>query len=375
MQLLIFKVLFRKKGTASAIVAVALLIALVTAVNCLVNNINQQTTLLTKLATTGETYLVTSKNSLGLSDSQIESVLPAEIRNNSNVQSAFSETIAHATLTTENLTCSVVIRGLDDPAAYYKAYHASVNGSFCQNNTQANVGVILAKLVNISKNDLVNLTINGKPAAFFVAGVVQANQQTDAELTIQLSTLQSYLGADSVSCIEFSLKEPAKAESALKNITQTLPLNTKITETQQVASFAQSVNSQTVAFITLWSVAVYIVVAAASYVIAARAVNEAEYELGMIRTIGAKKNVTFQLVLTYALVIGLAGSVLGVSAGIVGTQAASTFVRWIWGNTFLAPFLEPTQALWILLFTFSASIIGSFYPALMHRFSILEATP
>jgi len=205
--------------------------------------------------------------------------------------------------------------------------------------------------------------------------VVQANQQTDAELTIQLSTLQSYLGADSVSCIEFSLKEPAKAESALKNITQTLPLNTKITETQQVASFAQSVNSQTVAFITLWSVAVYIVVAAASYVIAARAVNEAEYELGMIRTIGAKKNVAFQLVLTYALVIGLAGSVLGVSAGIVGTQAASTFVRWIWGNTFLAPFLEPTQALWILLFTFSASIIGSFYPALMRRFSILEATP
>ena len=80
MQALAFKVLFQKKGTASAILAIALLIALVTSINCLVNSINAQTTVLGKL-TVGQTFLVTSKNSTALSDSQIDPEIIAQLKN------------------------------------------------------------------------------------------------------------------------------------------------------------------------------------------------------------------------------------------------------------------------------------------------------
>jgi ABC-type lipoprotein release transport system permease subunit len=372
MQLLALKVLIRKKGTASAIVATALLIALVASVNCLVNNINQQTTVLTKLAAASETYLLTSKNSSALSDSRIDFTIVSDVKNNSYVKYAFSEAMVQAELEATGGSCWVTVRGVDDPAAYFRLHGASVNGSVCQNSSQINAGVVLAKSLSLNKGDLVNLTINGKTAQLTLTGLVQTNQQSDAELTLQLSALNNFTDNASVSYVEFAIKDPAQAH-ALENITQTLPLNTKITPTQQITAFAQNINSQTVAFITLWSVAVYVVVAGASYVIAARTVNEAEYELGMIRTLGAKKNVTSRLVLVYALLIGFAGSLVGVSVGVVGAQATSTLVRWIWGSSLLAPFLEVDQALWVLLFAFAASFVGSFYPALKGRFSVLEA--
>jgi len=373
MQLLSLKVLIRKKGTASAIGATALLVALVASVNCLVNNINQQTTALTQLAATSQTYLLTSKDASGLSDSRIEPAIASKLRNNSDVNYAFPEAILQADLETARGTFSVMVRGVDDPVAYFRKHSASVNGSICRNASQINVGLVLAKSLSLNKGDSVNLTINGKTAQFTLAGLVQTNQQSDAELTLQLSALSGFTENTCASFVEFAIKDPAKAHAAIENITQTLPPNTKITSTQQITPFAQNINTQTVAFITLWSVAVYVVVVAASYVIAARAVNEAEYELAMIRTLGAKKKVTSSLILVYALLIGLVGSIVGVSVGIVGTQAASTFVRWIWGSSLLAPFLEVDQALWILLFAFVASFVGSYYPALHGRFSIGEA--
>jgi ABC-type lipoprotein release transport system permease subunit len=343
--------LFRKKGTASAILAIALLIALISSVSCLLNNINSQTTLLSRLPSIGQTYLITSKSSTSLFDSQIDSSLINQIHNDSDIDYATSQQIVQATLTTNNGTFAVDVRAVDDIQAFLIKRNAYVNGSISQKDSETNMGVILSQLVSVNINDSINLIINGKVAHLEVVGVVQTTQQSDTEVIMSLKTLQTLTQNGAVSFIEFSLSNPDIDNKAIDNIEQT-------------AEFVQDINNQIIVFINTWSLAIYTVVVAASYIVASRLVTEAEYELYMLRTLGAKKKATVSLILIHTLTIAFVGSILGIALGIVGTQIAATGVRLFWGNFLLAPFLQPEQALQIILIVLVSSIIGGAYPAI-----------
>ena len=99
MHTIAFKMLFRKKGTASTVLAIALLIALITSVSALVNNINSQATTLGTLARIGETYLITDKNSNSLLKSKIDVNIADAIRNVSEVKYVLPQKLIPATLT------------------------------------------------------------------------------------------------------------------------------------------------------------------------------------------------------------------------------------------------------------------------------------
>ncbi len=365
MQSLAFKMLFRKKGTASAILAIALLVALLASVNCLVNNINSQTTALTQLDNLGQNYIVTDQNADSLSDSRVPSEAIIPIKNNSEVNYAISQKLIQATLSSVNENFTVTIRGVDDVQAFLKKNQASINGSVGKTEPQTNMGIILSKLTGINKNDNLTISINGIETQLKVVGVTQARQQSDAELIMPLSSLQNITQQiDAVSFIEFSIKDSSKADNVLANLTQTLPPQTKIVNTQQVVPFAQDINNQTVTFISVWSVSVYIVVIAASYIIVARVVNESEYELSILRNLGAKKKTAFTTIMLYMLTIAVLGSLIGLSLGIVGSQGGATAVRLVLGNAQLAPFLEVNQALQIVLLALVSALFGGIYPAI-----------
>jgi putative ABC transport system permease protein len=138
----------------------------------------------------------------------------------------------------------------------------------------------------------------------------------------------------------------------------------EVVEVQQLAAFAVDVNSQILSFLNLWSVVVYVVVVAASYIVASRLIAEASYELAMIKTLGGKRQFLFQIVLTHTVVVALFGSILGLAIGLAGAQVVSTGVRWVWSNMQVTPFLEASQSLQIISIAFVASIVGCFYPAL-----------
>jgi ABC-type lipoprotein release transport system permease subunit len=365
MQPLAFKMLFRKKGTASAIIAIALLIALLTSVNSLLNNINAETSALTTLSNVGQNYLITSKNSSSLFDSQIDSNLTNQVRNDSNINYATSQQLTQGILKTKDGNYTVNIRAVNDLQAYLGNRGAYVNGSISKNESETNMGIVISQLTSTNKNDPVNLTINNQSTQLKVVGIVQANQQSDAELIMPLTNLQALTQeTGTVSFCEFSLKDSRTANMTLSTITQTLPNDIKIIKLTQAAEFAQAINNQTINFINVWSITIYMVVIAAAYVLATRLVNEAKYELYILRTLGTKKKATLSLIVTYTLTIVFVGSAIGIAIGLVGTQMAATGVRWFWGNSQLAPFLQPEQALQILLLALVSSLIGGIYPAL-----------
>lgn len=329
-----------------------------------------------ELSSIGQTYLLTNKNSPSLYDSQIDSSLISQIQNNTNVNYALGERIIQGTLTTKSGIYSVNLLGVSNVADFLNGDNARINGSISQSQSQTDVGIILANLASIKLNDTLTLTVNNKTGELYTAGITQTTEQSDTELIMPLTALETFTqNSDIISFIQFSIKESSTKSEILANISQTLPSDVKITQVQQVQTFVQDINGQTINFINVWSIAVYIVIAAASYIIAVRAINEAKYELYMLKTLGAKKRSTVSLVISYSIVLAVFGSLLGIALGVVGTQVTATGVRWMWGSFVLAPFLQPVQALQIVLIALVSCFLGSLYPAAVTAQKVAAVSP
>ena len=355
--------LFRKRGTASAILAVALLVAILASMNSIVNHINWQTEVLGGYMNVGVTFLTLSRNSTSITDSKIDAELTSLLNNITDVKYTLPQRVLTATLITDSGNHTILMRGVENVSSFLKLRRAYVNGTSAKSEAEANVGEILARLAAIDLGDEVNLTVDNTALKVKVVGVVKTITQNDAELIVPMEAVHHLTGNNSkISIIEFTLKEDVK-EEAILNLIKLLPTDVKVVKIQQPKEFMQDMNRQTLTFLNLWSIAVYAVVAAASYVVAIRLIAESSYELAMIRALGAKKRLLFTLVLTYIATVTLLGSILGVALGTAGTQTASTMLRWIRTSVEVNSFLEPSQALQTILLTLASSTLGCLYPA------------
>jgi len=353
--------LLRKSGTVESMLAIALIVAILASITSVVNHVNSQAEIMGKLLNLGESFLIISKNSTSITDSKVDTELAELLGNNTNTKYVLPQKVFTASLITTSNRSTVLVRGVD-AQTFLEARNAQINGTYA-NETQANVGEILARLASINKGDKINIAIDNETVTVEVAGAVQTFTQSDTELIVPMS-VANLLTEDSskVSFIEFAIKDGEQA--AIDNLSERLPANVKIVKTQQTQAFIQDVNNQTLSFLSLWSIAVYAVVTAASYVVASRLTVESGYELTMLKALGAKPALPFKLILSFTLLITLLGSVLGFAIGLSGAQILSTATRWTWKSIQIAPALEIQQTVQIILFTLASSILGSIYPAI-----------
>lgn len=363
--ILCLKMFLRRSGAICSIITLALLIAILVSLNTVVNHLALQVETLGSLIAPTGSFVILGKSSTALTDSRIDADLASKLTNLNYFEYFSSQLVLIANLTNGNAGSTVKIRGLVDVGDYLKSKGAYVNGTTVKNSTEANVGEILARAMSITIGDKVVLAIGNKQAEINIVGVHRSQTACDAELLIPIETARALTGDNnSISLIEFTIKKDVDVRQALKQIVQLLPENVKLVQVQQLKEFAQQVNMQMVTFLDVWSIAVYAVVAAASYVIATRLITESSYELTMLKTLGAKKHLKFILIITYTITVALLGAILGTSLGTAGTQAAATLLRWVKPSLDITPFLEPHQALKILMLTVIASTIGCIYPAL-----------
>jgi ABC-type lipoprotein release transport system permease subunit len=359
-----YKMLLRKGGTAQSILAIALLVAIIASTNSIVNYLSLQSEILAGLVNPRGTYLILSLNSTATTDSQLPADLTAKLSNLSFVKNVLPQRMLTVNLTVNSSSRTVQVRGVGDVGGFLKARGAYLNGTAAKNWTEADAGEILARAFSVSLGEDVSLTVGERHIKVRVVGVFRSQTQSDAELVAPMETANMLAGNnDTVSLIEFSLKEGVDSREALGQIAQLLPENFKIVQAQQLKEFTLQINMQVMNFLNVWSIAVYAVVAAASYIAATRLITESSYELAMLTAIGAKKRLVFTLILAYTITIALLGSMLGIALGIAGTQTASTMLRWIMPSVDVTPFLEAEQALQMLLLTLASSVIGCIYPA------------
>lgn len=353
--------LLRKSGAVESILAIALIVAILTSITSVVNYVNSQAETMGNLLNVGETFLILSKNSTSITDSKVDTELASLIKNITNTKYVLTQKVFTASLITTSNRSTVLVRGVNIKA-FLEARNAQING-ISANDTQANVGEILARLASINKGDEINIAVDNKIVTLEAAGIVQTFTQSDTELIVPMSVANLLTeDNDKVSIIEFAIKDREVAE--IDHLSRLLPTDVKIVKTQQTQAFIQDVNTQTVSFLSLWSIAVYVTVTAASYVVATRLTIESSYELTMLKALGAKPTLSFKLILSFTLMIALFGSVLGLAIGLSGAQIISTATRWAWKSLQIAPSLEIQQTVQIILFTLASSILGSIYPAL-----------
>jgi putative ABC transport system permease protein len=252
---------------------------------------------------------------------------------------------------------------VEEVDGFLRLREAYVNGTAAKTEAEACVGEILARLASIKLGDEVGIAVGGRALKIKVVGIFRALTQADAELIVPMNAANDFIGgAGEVSLVEFAIKS-ADVEDTLTKIEEVLPEDVQILRIQQLTEFVQDVNVQTLSFLNLWSSAVYVVVVAASYVVATRLIAEADYELAMLRTIGVKRRFVFKLVLTHTLIVAFFGSVLGLAVGLAGAQVVSTVVRWVWVHVEVMPFLAVEQVFLILLSAFASCLLGCIYPA------------
>ncbi len=361
MSALCYRLFFRKKGASTAILAIALLIAIISSMTAIVNFINSQTTTVGQLASVGNKYLLLNKNSASLSDSTLNPQT-VESLNGASLKSCFAQKILLGSIRTGSGVFSVSVRGVDDVGAYLKAQGASLNGSAANTSLESNLGVLLARVCSVNQQDLITVTVGGVKLDLKVVGIVRTLTQLDSELIVPLETANTLAGNDDLSFVEFTFKGDVNRQNALTNLSAALPSDVGVVKVQQTRQLMQQSVGETLNFLSLWSITVYLVVAASSYVVATRLIVESDYELGMLRAIGAKRSRLFFWVFTFTVLVTLVGSILGLVAGLVGTQVASAGLRWIWQSVQVTPFLEGMQVGQILLFSIVSSAVGCLYP-------------
>ncbi len=360
---LTYKILLRKKSTTAAILALALLVAIISSMYSIVNFINSQTTAFGQLRNVGNQYLVLSKNCEGLSDSHLNRIPVNILKNCTEIKSAYIQQVLEGTLQTTTGKRPVFVRGVENLSAYLKAKPSYVNGTLAANPSEANMGVLLAKACHVNLQECVNVSVGSVVLDLKIVGFVRSQGQLDNEVLVSLEIANMLASDGDVSFIEFSFKDGVNRQETLDGLSVLLPNDVEVVKVQQTAAFLQQSTGEILNFLSVWSLTVYFVVAAASYVVSTRLTVESEYELVTLKAIGVKRRRLFFLFFSYTVVLALVGAYLGLAFGVVGTQVSSAVLRWFWQGVQVEPFLELVQVGQILILSTAFSAVGCVYPA------------
>ena len=362
---LALKMLLRMGGTASAILAVALLVAIPASMESIVNHINYQAEALGGMVDASEVYLILERDVNSIMDSKVEPKLTNLLNETGNVAYVSPQRVLSGTLSVKSADYAVTMRAVENVQFFLNIRHGYVKGDVAgTDEPEVNVGVVLARFASLNLDEEAILTFSGESVKVRVAGIFETSTESDAELIVPMVIVNRIIGdAGNISFIEFSLKHGSLESEVTSRIEALLPPDVRVVKVQQLKAFIQSVNRQTLSFLALWSSAVFIVIAATLYVVATRLITEAEYELAMLRALGGERRMLFTLVSAYTVTVALFGAILGLSIGVAGSQVISTAAGWIKPTMEIAPFLQVDQALIILTSTVTSSIIGCLYPA------------
>lgn len=336
--------------------------AIVASITAIMNFVDSQSSAIGQLASAGDKFLVVSRNCSSLGDSYISDDT-VNAFNLSDFRYVSGQKISTVCLETAVGNYSVALRGIGNFSDYLKVQSVSVNGSMAKNSGEGNVGVLLAKTASLNKGDYVNVSVANVAFSVKVVGIIATHTQLDSELLMPLETAD-YLTGYNLSFVEFSLKSGVNRETAINCLSASLPSGVQIVKAQQTALFLEASTAEIHNFLTVWSFAVYVLVSASSYIVCTRLVVESEYEFSMLKALGAKRHFLSGTVFSYAMLTALAGAVLGISLGLVGTQVAAAGLRWFWQNVSVTPFLELAQVGQMLGLSLLFSVFGCLYPAL-----------
>lgn len=354
----------RRRGLFLSVLSIGFLVAILVGTDSVVNYINLQSQVLGGFINPGGMYIVLSKNSTSITDSRVDIGLVSLFNNVGYVKYVVAQRMLNVSLFTDSGVRVVYVRGVSDVGVFLKMRGAYLSGGVARNWTECDVGELFARVFSIRLGDSIRLGFNGVYVDVKVVGLFRSQTQSDAELIVPIETVNKLVGDNnSVSFIEFGLKDGVDVGKVVGEIVSMLPEDVRLVHVQQLKEFVEDMNLQVLDFLSVWSVVVYMVVVGASYVIVTRFVIESNYELFMVRVLGGKRFHVFGLILMYTMVVAVLGSVFGIALGVVSVQIVSTVLRWFWPSVGISPFFDVDGVFLTFLLVFVSAVLGGMYPA------------
>lgn len=215
------------------------------------------------------------------------------------------------------------------------------------------VGSSVAKLLQLKENAKLEI-LN---SSFIVKRILnETGTADDDRIFIHLHTAQQLLKIpDQVSAIEIMGCCNAISEGLLGKLRNVLP-DTRITTIGQIVSTQIQTNKMMGKVSLVFLIIIVFVggISIGNFMWAN--VNERRREIGMLKMIGFRKRVIFQLFLTKALILGIIGAVIGY---IIGTAAAMWLGPQLAGLSVLS---LPSMLIYSLVISILISLLGAIIP-------------
>jgi len=350
------KVFLLKRGFLKQAFALALIVASLASAYSLANFVNLQAESLGSYVPSAGEYILF--NGSTPSESLFNASL-AELVRDAGVSRLSLQRLFKVNVSASSCTFEARVRAVDDVGSLLGG--CLVSGSHASGPMEVEAGELLAGSVGLKAGENVSLILqDGRALNVKVSGVFRSNSQLDSELVSSLSLSEEVFGDSRLSLIQLYSEDASK-------LVKLLPEGFRLARVQASREFVEGLSLQTSTFLHLWSAVACALIAAASYTISSRIIVESEYEVGLLKALGAGGRLIHSTVFLTLLFTALSASILGVSLGLVVAQAASWALSFTFPGMPLQPFLEPLQALSITLLTVSSSAASYMFTLLTWR--------
>ena len=277
----------------------------------------------------------------------------------------YGELLTRSELVVEDQNLDVIVRGVDDIKRFYGYVGARINGSRPEEEREVNIGILLAKKLNIGLGDEIEI-IEGESAwRLRAVGIIDCSCPCDYEIMTRLNVLWKIMPdlKDKVSLIELQLSNGQKLEDVERFVSEHFN-DVKLLREKPFEEAADNLIEATFNSIKNWTLPLYAMILVAAYFTTLKISIDSEKEVAVLRCIGASRRDAFSYILFKSLLIIEFGIVVGLSFGIISAEIIFRAMSLIFfTGSYQPPSLTIIDLIKVICLTHVFAIAGAVYPA------------
>ncbi len=313
----------------------------------------------------GNRILVVNSSANSLSDSILEYSIVNELHE-MGFKQVFAQILIYSNIMGDQGFLKVNVHGIDDLKRFYQYVSARVNGSMPESDFEANVGILLARRLDLNLGDEIRLIEGENTWTLRIVGMIDCKCPCDYEILTSLEgawRIRPHL-MNKASFIELEISGDYNFKEVESILMKELHGTSLLVE-RPFRDAAENIINATFNSVKSWSISTCFIVLVATYFVALKLSLDSEKEVLILRYIGASKRTAFSFIfLKSLLLVGLA-SIIGLAFGVVSAEVGFRILSIIFSTgLYEPPSLTALDILHGLSLIQLFSIIGIIYPSL-----------
>ena len=277
----------------------------------------------------------------------------------------YGELLIRSKLMIEDQNLDVVVRGVDDVKGFYGYVGATINGSKPKEEREVNIGILLAKKLNIGLGDEIEILEGEAAWRLRVVGIIDCSCPCDYEIMTGLNVLWKIVPdlKDKVSLIELQLSSGRKLGDVEGFVSEHFN-GVKLLREKPFREAAHNLIEITFNSIKNWTLPLYAMILVAAYFTTLKISVDSEKEVAVLRCIGASRRGAFSYILFKSLLIIEFGIIVGLSFGVISAEIIFRAMSLIFfTGSYQPPSLTIIDMIKVICLTHVFAIAGAVYPA------------